>query len=136
MHIERQIPPSASDAKVVSDGLSHEDFQAKGFGPHEHFGLFIKAEGKVVAGPTGFHYFGATYIDTLWIERDYRKQGLGTQLMREAEKCAQENGCAFVHLTTMDWEGLSFYQKLGYSLEFQRDGYAKNSTRFYLRKDL
>ena len=34
----------------------------------------------------------------------------------------------------MDWEALGFYQKLGYKVEFQRDGYEHHSTLFFLIK--
>jgi ribosomal protein S18 acetylase RimI-like enzyme len=42
----------------------------------------------------------------------------------------------FVTLTTMDWEALPFYRKLGYEVEFVREGYEKNSKMYALRKNL
>ena len=36
----------------------------------------------------------------------------------------------------MDWEALAFYQKLGYEIEFERHGFAKNSIFYFLRKPL
>ena len=41
-----------------------------------------------------------------------------------------------VFLTTMDWEALPFYQKLGYQIEYVREGYEKDSKMFVLRKTL
>ena len=54
----------------------------------------------------------------------------------EAEKIGREHGALFVTLNTMDWEALPFYQKLGYSIEFTREGYEKKSKMFMLRKAL
>lgn len=48
----------------------------------------------------------------------------------------REHGASFVTLNTMDWEALPFYQKLGYSTEFIREGYETNSKMFMLRKNL
>ena len=56
--------------------------------------------------------------------------------MHEAEKIGREHGALFVTLNTMDWEALPFYQKLGYSIEFTRKGYEKDSKMFMLRKNL
>ncbi len=75
-------------------------------------------------------------MDSLWIDQTLRHQGWGTKLMHEAEKMGREHGASFVTLNTMDWEALPFYQKLGYTTEFIREGYEKNSKMFMLRKNL
>jgi len=62
-------------------------------------------------------------------------KGWGTKLMHEAENIGRKHGVCFVTVNTMDWEALSFYQKLGYYVEFVRDGYDKNSKMFFLRKN-
>jgi ribosomal protein S18 acetylase RimI-like enzyme len=56
--------------------------------------------------------------------------------MYEAEKIGRKHGALFVTLSPMDWEALPFYQKLGYSIEFTRTGYEKDSKMFMLRKNL
>ena len=72
----------------------------------------------------------------LWVEESIRNQGFGKKIMEEAEKIARERKCAFATLNTMDWEALPFYQKLGYSIEFVREGYEKESKMYMLRKKL
>lgn len=59
--------------------------------------------------------YSSLYIDSLWVDKSLRRQGWGTKLMHEAEKMGRERDANFVTLNTMDWEGLHFYQKLGYS---------------------
>jgi hypothetical protein len=39
-------------------------------------------------------------------------------------------------VTTMDWEALPFYKKLGYQIEYVREGYENASRQFLLRKNL
>jgi hypothetical protein len=56
--------------------------------------------------------------------------------MYEAEKIGREHGALFVTLHTMEWEALPFYQKLGSSIEFTRQGCEKDSKMFMLRKNL
>ncbi len=56
--------------------------------------------------------------------------------MKEAEKIGHQHGVRFATVNTMDWEALPFYEKLGYSVEFTREGYDKESKMFMLRKHL
>ena len=55
--------------------------------------------------------------------------------MQAAEKLAQEKGCISAAVNTMDWEALDFYKKLGYRVEFERHGLAKDSICYFLRKN-
>ena len=99
------------------------------------FSLKIKTR-MYWGGVSGTSFYGSLYVDSLWITTSLRHQGWGTTLMREAEKIGKERGAGFVTVNTMDWEALLFYQKLGYSIEFTRAGYDKNSKMFMLRKSL
>jgi ribosomal protein S18 acetylase RimI-like enzyme len=123
--------------EILYHEISDNAFQAKGLPPIRPFSIFIKdAKDKVVGGASGTILYGSLYIDSLWIAKTLRHQGWGTKLMNEAEKIGIENSALFVTLNTMDWEALPFYQKLGYSIEFTREGYAKDSKMFMLRKTL
>lgn len=123
--------------EVLFHGISEEAFQAKGLSPIRPFSIFIKDQNQnVLGGVSGASFYGSLYVDSLWISPTLRHQGWGTKLMQEAEKIGKERGARFVTLSTMDWEALLFYQKLGYSIEFVREGYDKNSKKFMLRKNL
>lgn len=122
---------------VLFHGISEEAFHAKGLPPICPFSVFIKDQKQnVLGGISGTSFYGSLYIDSLWIAPSLRHQGWGTKLMQEAEKIGRECSANFVTLNTMDWEALPFYQKLGYSIEFIREGYDKNSKMFMLRKSL
>lgn len=91
---------------------------------------------NVLGGISGTTFYGSLYVDSLWIDFSLRHQGWGTKLMKESEKIGKERGAKFATVNTMDWEALPFYQKLGYSIEFIREGYDNNSKMFMLRKAL
>lgn len=123
--------------EVLYHGISERAFQAKGLSPIRPFSLFIKDQKEqVLGGASGTLFYGSLYVDSLWVDETLRNQGWGTKLMHEAEKIGRERGALFVTLNTMDWEALPFYQKLGYSIEFIRKGYEKDSKMFMLRKNL
>lgn len=118
-------------------GINHEANEAKGLKPIQAFCLSVETEeGAIVGGVKGVIYYGCLYVDMLWIEKALRHKGWGSKLMQEAEVLGKEEGCTFATVHTMDWEALAFYQKLGYSIEFIREGYEKDSKMYLLRKAL
>lgn len=123
--------------EVLYHGISKRAFQAKGLSSIRPFSIFIKDQKEqVLGGASGTLFYGSLYVDSLWVDETLRNQGWGKKLMYEAEKIGREHGALFVTLNTMDWEALPFYQKLGYSIEFTREGYEKGSKMFMLRKNL
>lgn len=100
-------------------------------------GILIKNQhAEILAGLSCLIYHGCMYIDNLWVCSDLRNQGWGKKLLLEAEKLAKQQGCTFITLSTMEWQAPEFYKKLGFTVEFIREGY-KNNTKMYLfRKDL
>ena len=136
-NIEPKHDPSKEDIAVLMDGLHQEAFKAKGLKPSESFAFFVRDENnKIVAGVSGVSDFGCQHIDLLWVVPDLRGQGWGTKLMKLSEDFGRERKCSFATVNTMDWEALPFYQKLGFSVEFMRDGYDKGSKFYFLRKSL
>ena len=60
--------------------------------------------GNIIAGCIAKMYcWNVTYIDILWVDEKYRKQGLGTKLLCAIERTAKEKGCYLVHLDTFDF---------------------------------
>lgn len=123
--------------EILLEGISDHARQERGLGPMYPFGIFIKnKQDQILGGLTGVTFYGSLYIDSLWVDKTIRSQGWGTKLMREAEMLGKKHGARFITLNTMDWEGLLFYQKLGFAIEFTREGYEKNSKMYLLRKNL
>lgn len=136
-HFEYQEEPIQEDEQVLNDGISDEAALKKNMERIKPFRIFIKdAQGVVLGGASGTIFYGSLYVDMLWLKEELRHQGLGRKLMMEAEKIGRERQCTFVTLNTMDWEALSFYQKLGYEIEFVRKGYSNDSQMYMLRKEL
>ena len=110
---------------------------ANGMSRIRPFAFFIKNPAKaILAGVKGVSLYGCLYVDMLWVVPEMQHKGLGSKLVLECEKLGRSKQCTFVSLTTMDWEALPFYQKLGYEIEFVREGYEKNSKMYLLRKSL
>lgn len=119
---------------ILFKGISEEASQKKNMSPITSFSLFLKDQKEVVGGISAASVYGSLHIDSLWVSLRARKKGVATYLMKEVEKWGKENKTFFATVHTMDFEALPFYQKLGYSIEFIREGYSGDSKMFLLRK--
>ncbi|MEM9216527.1 MAG: GNAT family N-acetyltransferase [Cyanobacteria bacterium P01_F01_bin.150] len=76
------------------------------------------------------------YIDELWVAENYRQQGLGTSLMKQAESYAVSQQLVGLWLWTQSWQAENFYKKLGYQ-EFTRfEDFPRGHSRIGFRKQL
>jgi GNAT superfamily N-acetyltransferase len=125
------------DLYTLMQGLVQNAKQKKDQNPTEGFAFFIRDQNNtILGGANGYTFYGCIYVDQLWIDEKLRGQGYGTKLMAASEQLGKERNCTFATVNTMDWEGLEFYQKIGYHIEFERHGFTKGSTFYFLRKNL
>lgn len=129
--------PTMQDIQILGDGIMQNAREKRGHKDITFFGFFIRDEqGNIVAGCNGDNLYGCLYVSQLWVAEKLRGQDYGTKLMQAAEKLARDGGCVMMTVNTMDWEALGFYQKLGFKIEFERRGLAKDSIFYFLRKEL
>lgn len=81
--------------------------------------------------------YGAIYTDQLWVDKNHRYQGVGRCLMDAVHAFGIEASCSMATVNTMSFQdALPFYQKLGYRIEFERQGYLHNTRLLFLIKSL
>src|SRR5688572_23134406 len=137
MKIVYEENPARKDLNVLTQGIIDYASIKKGHKPMEPFAFFMRDDnGNIVAGCNGNIGYDWVYVDQLWVAEFLRGKGYGSQLMRAAEEWGIKKGCIWAAVNTMDWEAPEFYKKLGYQIEFERHGLAKNSVFYYLRKKL
>lgn len=61
-------------------------------------------------------YGGVAYIDWLVVHKRYRKLGLGTKLLKVAEKWLIKNKFHYVYFHTNSQKNIEFYKKRGFEL--------------------
>lgn len=92
--------------------------------------------GNIIAGLDAVvTTFKILYVSTLFVDEKYRRQGIGTQLIKEMELRAKKLGVNTIRLDTFDWQGKDFYKAVGYELVGNysniEDGYAEY---FFLKR--
>ena len=111
------ISPTENEIKYIREALYQ--FNNERVGEDRHTPLNIveyDTNGNIIGGILGGTYWGWMYVDILWVHEKYRHMGIGTNLLRAAEKEAIRRGCHHVHLDTMSWQAPEFYIKHGYEV--------------------
>src|ERR1700747_2389308 len=61
--------------------------------PWRPLAIFLRDEGRIVAGLAGETYCGWLFVKYLWVCEDLRGRGVGRELMTQAEAQARHRGC-------------------------------------------
>lgn len=129
--------PDKKDTDFLWQKITEIAIRTQGHKQHESFAFFIRdGNNQIKAGCNGFIFYGCLHVDQLWVDESLRGKRYGTALMKAAEDLGREKECLFMTVNTMSWEALDFYKKIGFEVEFERRGFDKNSTFYFLRKYL
>lgn len=135
MQIEQPLVPAPEDIVFLGDMLNQDASEFGVISPP--FAFFIRDdESKIIAGCNGYIVLGVIYTDQLWVHSGYRKQGFGGKLMDKVHDYGRRAGCKMATVSTMSFQARPFYEKLGYVVDFERPGYAKDSSCIFLSKRL
>ena len=129
--------PNPDDVEAVSHNLLNFTRQ---HAPEDHYRpltIFLrKADQTLMGGLLGETYWGWLHIDIFWLDPSARGHGLGQKMLQLAEYEAWQRGCRRVHLDTMDWQALPFYQNRGYTIFGVLDDLPEGHKRYFLYKIL
>lgn len=103
------------EAAEIDERLEGFDRKHVGYELGRSVELGVKIGGRLVAGLLGCTtLFHILYVETVWVDEDCRRRGLGAALLREMEKRAGDMGVNLIRLDTFDWQGYEFYKSCGY----------------------
>ncbi len=108
----------------------------------EEFVLKVENEASEIVGgciAEAYEYrWSRMFLDTLWVDKRWRHQGIGSMIIREIERIAREKGCRVVTLGTASYMARPFYEKHGYTVFTtlkKPNGYISYSLVKYLDRD-
>lgn len=131
----RRNDPAAVKA-IVRGLIAYNTARA---GPENWQGLVLSIrDGKrrLVAGLCGHTHGGWLVVRGLWVRASHRKRGLGTALLRRAEKEAVGRGCRFAFLDTFSFQAPRFYPRMGYRVMGVLRDYPRGHRRIFFWKRL
>lgn len=94
------------------------------------------ADGRVVGGLWGRTAYDWLFVELLVVPEGMRGQGIGTELMRHAEREALVRGCRNAWLDTFEFQARGFYERLGYSCFAELADYPPGFSLFLMKKVL
>ena len=103
----------------------------------EPLNLYVEDDsGQVMAGLVAETFGNWLEIEYLFVKEDLRGQGIGSQLLQQAESEAKKKNCRFAFVNTYQFQAPSFYQKHGYKEVFTLKDYPYTGQRHYYQKEL
>jgi len=94
------------------------------------------AKGRIRGGVILQSYWKETYVELLWLSDKMRGEGVGSELIREAERQARRRGSLLIHLNTYSFQAPRFYEKLGFRRVGMMSGSPKGARRYFYVKRL
>lgn len=137
--------------EIAPDELAH---MKRGFDAHtidndvevqtaNRHGFTAEADGVFIGCSSGLAYMngaqcsGWFYLTDLFVEKPYRRGGLGAQLLTALENDIREVGVKYIWTWTAGYEAPGFYLKQGYVVFTEMENwYSDGSSRVGLRKQL
>lgn len=105
--------------------------------PNKEFTFVARNENDVIiGGVSGSTYLSSLEVDVLWVQEYYRGQSIASRLLKKMENEAKNAGCQLSHLTTYSFQAPLFYQKQGYKICGEIDGFPDNIKLYTLKKQL
>lgn len=97
----------------------------------------VNKDGRVVAAMmAGVDDIDVAWIWKIWVDEEYRNQGIGTRLLKHFEKKAKEKGATKILAEEIyDWN-IGFFLKAGYKVAMELPDLPKGHTFYIIDKDL
>lgn len=93
-------------------------------------------DGELIGGLYGRSIWGTLEIKTFVVKTENRNEGIGKQLMLEAEKEAKKRNCKYISLDTFSFQSPLFYEKLGFKKIGTETDFPKGYEKYYYRKKI
>jgi GNAT superfamily N-acetyltransferase len=108
--------PDPLDIDLLETRIRREASAAMGLGNEVDLAIFVREEGEVVAGISGWTWGDCCELQSLWVEPSLRGRGLGSKLLAAAETEAAARGCVQTVHFTYEFQAGTLYDRNGYTL--------------------
>lgn len=92
--------------------------------------------GEILGGLWGATNFAHLHVDLLFVPDTLRGNGLGRQMLLQAEQEATARGCRGAWLDTYSFQARGFYERHGYAVFGTLNDYPPGQSRIFLHKTL
>ncbi len=127
--------PSPAEVALLDEQLEAYNRQQTGRDDFQPLHLVLRdSHSKVIAGLKAVTGWDWLYVQVLWVDEPFRRQGIGSRLLGRAEDEARTRCCVGACLSSYNFQAPTFYQRHGYSVFGQIDDYPQGRTMYFLSK--
>ena len=124
-------------SQIIGDLIRSYNRSKREVAESEPLNLYVEDEhGEIMAGLVAETFGNWLEIEYLFVKEDLRGQGIGSQLLQQAESEAKKRNCRFAFVNTYQFQAPAFYKKQGYKKVFTLKDYPYTGQRHYYQKDL
>lgn len=124
-------------SQIIGDLIRSYNRSKREVAESEPLNLYVEDEyGEIMACLVAETFGNWLEIEYLFVKEDLRGQGIGSQLLQQAESEAKKRNCRFAFVNTYQFQAPAFYQKHGYQEVFILKDYPYTGQRHYYQKDL
>jgi len=124
--------------EFILNGFSEHSISKLGYNGFvkEQIAFTAKENNKLIGAIIVSPYYGALWIKLFFVDKNYRGNRIGKQLLEKALNHGKEQKLKFAFVETLSFQALEYYKNFGFVLEFTREGYQNEIAFHYLRKYL
>jgi GNAT superfamily N-acetyltransferase len=131
-----ETDPDPRDLEFLETQIRREASDAMGLGDEVELAIFVREEGRIVAGISGWTWGDCCELQSLWVDPSLRGRRLGTRLMEAAEAEAAARGCSQTVHFTYAFQAGSLYERCGYELVGRIENLPSGTDVLWYRKRL
>lgn len=122
------------DSRKLEESLHHYDYLKTQISNNKTISYGFYDKEVLVAGINAkLEGYNILYVETLFVDVNYRNQKLGTKLMKLIEERAVFEGAKTIRLDTFSFQAKDFYLRLGYKVIGEHEIDEKISEYFLIK---
>ena len=115
LNLETYQDDNSELEKYLSDSIIRYGIdQLNGIKPRKLYCCYRDINRRIVGGVMGSKTINLFFISHLFVEPEYRKNGLGAKLLSEIENVAHQVGCDTLRLNTFNKKARKLYLNAGF----------------------
>jgi GNAT superfamily N-acetyltransferase len=128
--------PDPSDVELLETRIRREASAAMGLGDEVDLAIFVREQGEVVAGISGWTWGDCCELQSLWVQPSLRGHGLASRLIAAAEAEAAARGCVQTVHFTYEFQARTLYERNGYTLVARVKDFPSGTDALFYHKRL
>src|SRR3954469_23759234 len=116
MEFQVEDRPDPLDVDFLETRIRAEASKATGLGDEVELAIFVREDGAIVAGISGWTWGDCCELQSLWVAPHLRGRGLAARLIAAAETEAASRGCSQTVHFTYGFQAQALYERSGYEL--------------------